>query len=87
MERDKKGSITSRRQRENTNVGQLDCMWEGLCSFKELGKKGIGNKGYILTVKYADHSRELADDPFQFSAHLKNSEEYVEALRQAKKHR
>jgi hypothetical protein len=85
--RNEKGAITSRRQRENTNVGQLDCKWEGLCSFKELGKKGTSNKGYILTAKCASHSHKLADDPFQFPAHLKSSEEYVEAVRQAKKHR
>jgi hypothetical protein len=87
VERDDKGSINSRRQRENTNVGQLDCKWEGLCSFKDLGKRGSGNKGYILTMKCVFHNHELADDPFQFSAHLKSSKEYVEDLCQSKKHR
>jgi hypothetical protein len=33
------------------------------------------------------NNHELADDPFQFPGHLKSSEEYVEAIRQAKKHR
>jgi len=85
--RNEKNIITSRRQHENTNIGQLDCKWEGLCSFKELGKKGISNKGYILTAKCASHSHELPDDLFQFSIYLKSSKEYIEAVRQAKKHR
>jgi hypothetical protein len=39
-------------------------------------------------MKYGVYnSYKLADDPFQFSGHLKSSEEYIEALRQAKKHR
>jgi hypothetical protein len=40
-----------------------------------------------LTIKYVFHSHKLADDLFQFPAHLKSSKEYVKALRQAKKHR
>jgi hypothetical protein len=64
VKRDKKGSITSRRQRENTNVSQLDYKWERLCPFKELEKKGIDNKGYTLTIKYVNHSHELVNDPF-----------------------
>jgi hypothetical protein len=47
----------------------------------------MDNKGYTLTIKYADHSHELADDLFQFFIHLKNSKKYIKALRQAKKHR
>jgi hypothetical protein len=62
--RNEKGAITSRRQRENTNVGQLDCKWDGLCFFKELEKKGTSNKGYILIVKCVSHSYKLADDLF-----------------------
>jgi hypothetical protein len=34
---------------------------------------------------YSGH--ELVDDPFLFPAHLKQSEEFLKALRQAKKHR
>ena len=87
VERDNEGIITSRRQRENTNIGQLDCNWEGLCSFKDLGKRGSGSKGYILTVKCDGHNHELDNNLFQFPAHLKNSGEYIKAIRQAKKHR
>src|SRR5947207_5867463 len=88
IERDKDGNITSRRQRNNTTVGQLGCTWEGLCSFKDIGRRCSGTKGYMLTMKCDTHSgHELADDPFQFTGHLKRSDEYQEALRQAKKHR
>jgi hypothetical protein len=33
------------------------------------------------------HGHQPADDPFTFPGHLKASEEYLEAHRQAKKHR
>jgi hypothetical protein len=84
--RNERSIITSRRQRENTNIGQLNYKWEGLYSFKELGKKGTSNKGYILTIKCISHSYKLADNLFQFSVYLKSSEEYIKAVRQAKKH-
>ena len=67
---------------------QLNYKWAALCSLKDLGKRGSGVKGYILTMKCNTHSSyKLADDPFQFPGHLKSSEEYIEAIRQAKKHR
>jgi len=88
LEIDEDGNITSRRQRDQTTVRQLGCKWAALCSLKDLGKRGSGVKGYVLTMKCNTHSGyELADDPFQFPGHLKSSEEYVEAIRQAKKHR
>ena len=50
VEVDEKGLITSRRQRNATNVKQLGCMWACLCSFKSVGKRGSDIKAYILTV-------------------------------------
>jgi len=53
-----------------------------------IGKRGTGDKGFVLTVQCEDHqNHQLAEDPFQFPAHLKSSEEYLEAHRQATKHR
>jgi hypothetical protein len=88
VESDEEGNITSRRQRENTTVSQLGCDWEGYCSFKNLGKRNSGEKGYILTMKCGTHSGyKLADDPIRFRGQLKSSNKYIEAFRQAKKHR
>jgi hypothetical protein len=88
VEKDSEGQITSKRQREGTNVRQLQCPWSALCSFKDLGKRGSGVKGYVLTVQCDTHEgHQLVDDPFTFSAHLKSSSEYQEALKQATKHR
>jgi len=81
VERDENGAIISKRQRENTNVRQLGCEWEAHCSFKKI-KNGIEEKGYVLTVNCDTHKgHELADDPFQFTGHLKSSDEFYEALR------
>jgi hypothetical protein len=42
----------------------------------------------MLTVQYEAHeNHQLVDDPFTFPAHLKSSEEFQEALRQAVSHR
>ena len=84
---DDEGKITTKRQRDHTNVRQLDCPWTALCSYKDVGKRGSGVKRYILTVQNGTHSCQPADDPFSFPAHLKASEEFKEALHQAKKHR
>jgi hypothetical protein len=88
VEKDKEGNVISQRQRDQTTVRQLDCRWSALCSFKDIDKRGSGEKGYVLTVKCGtNNNHELADDPFQFPGHLKSSEGFQEAIRQAKKHR
>ena len=87
VEYDDEGKITTKRQRERTNVRQLNCPWAAICSYKDVGKRGSGDKRYILTVQNGTHSCQPADDPFSFPAHLKASEEFKEALHQAKKHR
>jgi hypothetical protein len=63
VEVDEEGNITSRRQREVSNVRQLDCPWQALCSFKSVGKRGSGIKAYVLTVQNSEHRYTLTDDP------------------------
>jgi len=55
IEKDEKGNITSRRQREGTIVGQLDCHWSVRVTYKDIGKRGSGNKGFVMTVVCLDH--------------------------------
>jgi hypothetical protein len=88
VEADEEGNITSRRQRGSTNVQQLDCQWEGLCSFKFIGKRGSSEKGYVLMIKNSIHTCTFAADPLSvFPAHLKTTEEWKGAAVMAKKHR
>jgi MULE transposase domain len=88
VEKDSEGKISSKRQRDATNVRQLQCPWSALCSYRGIGKRGKGAKGFVLTVQFAAHeNHQLVDDPFTFPAHLKASEEYQDALRQAVTHR
>jgi hypothetical protein len=82
VEKDSEGKIVSRRKKEVTNVRQLGCKWSALCSFKDIGRRGSGDKGYVLTIQCEDHAgHQLVDDSFQFPAHLKASDEYQAALR------
>jgi hypothetical protein len=67
VERDSEGKIVSKRKKEVTNVRQLQCEWSALCSFKSIGKRGSGDKGFVLTMQCDVHNgHQLADDPFQF---------------------
>jgi hypothetical protein len=87
VERDSEGKRISKRKVEGRPVHQLECPWSALCSFKAIAQ-GSGVKGFILTMQGEAHvGHPLVDDPFVYTAHLKASEEYQEALRQAKKHR
>ena len=55
IERNTEGTITSRCQRENITIRQLGCKWEGHYSFKDVGKRGSGVNGYVLTVNCDTH--------------------------------
>src|SRR5271155_5830072 len=44
VEYDNEGKITRKRQRGATNVRQLQCPWAALCSYKDIGMRGSGNK-------------------------------------------
>ena len=50
VEKDSEGKVISKRQREATNVRQLQCEWSALCSFRSIGKRGLGEKGFVLTI-------------------------------------
>ena len=51
VEKDSEGKIISRHQRDATSVRQLQCTWSAICSFKSIGKRNSGKKGYILIVQ------------------------------------
>jgi len=87
VERDEEGNITSKRQRESTNVCQLDCQWSVRVNWKDIGKRGSGNKAFILTVKNTDHSHPLATNPLSFPRHRQALDEWQDLLRTARKHR
>lgn len=77
-ERNSEGKITSRRQREVTNVRQLRCLWSAFRFFRSTGKRGSEEKGYVLTMQNTTHE---ADDSFALSA----PNEFHEAYRLAVK--
>ena len=65
-ERDSENKIVSKRQREGTYVKQKDCKWAAYCSYKDIGKRGSGIKGYVLVVKELAHSHNLIDNPLMY---------------------
>ena len=86
MERDEDGHIASRRQRELTLTGQLDCQWSVRVTWKDIGTRGSGNKGFVVTVTCLDHTHELSSNPLSFPRHRQSLEEWQVLIRTARKH-
>jgi hypothetical protein len=77
MERDQEGKVTGARKQELTNVAQTDCPWSCLLSFKSTGKRGSGEKGWVLTVKtlaYEGHA--LKSNSFIYQRYRERLPEY-----------
>jgi hypothetical protein len=75
VERNKKGKITSVRQRD-TSVGQLACEWQIRCSYKDISKKKSEIKGFILTVINLDYFYSFAFNSFIYLAHQASTSKY-----------
>jgi hypothetical protein len=81
IERNQEGEIISKRQRGETNVRQTRCEWAASVSFKSVGKRNSGVKGWVLEVKNDLHfGHELLDDPLALTEHLKRLPEFQAVL-------
>src|SRR5215475_12309050 len=90
VERDEAGAITSNRKRDLTVVRGTGCPWRCLVTFKSIGKRDSGKKGFVLSVKCLSHgdTHPLSpENPLIFYSHRQSLEEYQEALAQARFHR
>lgn len=79
--------IVSRRQRDNTTVRQKGCQWSAYCSYKDIGKRGSGIKGYCLVIKESSHSHDLVANSLMFPDNQKLIPQYQELLGLAARHR
>ena len=89
VERDEDGNIIGQRQRNLTVVRQTECPWACRVSFKFIGKRGSGEKGFVLTVKSISHdnTHPLAQNPLVYQRHRDRLEEYRVLKAQAQAHR
>ena len=88
IEYNKEGSITSKRQRDNTLVGQTDCKWAARITYKDISQRGSRIKGFVLTVICLNHySHELLANPLSIPSHLRDLAEYQVAITTVRKHR
>ncbi len=77
IEKDEEGNIVSQRKKETTAVRQSDCSWEVRVSFKSIGKRNSGGKGFVLTVNSLDHTgHQLMDDPLLIPINMSFLPEY-----------
>ena len=56
VERDEDDNITSRRKQEATNIQARACPYFIYLAFKQIGKRGSGQYGLVLSVKNSSHS-------------------------------
>ena len=74
---DEEGTITTVRQRENTLVSQTGCKWSARVSWKDIGKRGSGEKGFVLTIICLNYyGYALIDNPLSIPTHLRSLDEY-----------
>ena len=87
MVKDSKGKITSDRQRGNTIVSQLSCEWAVRCTYKSVGKRGLDEKGWVLSITRDSHSHHLRADPLTYISHRQSTTEFRKQLVNTKIHR
>jgi hypothetical protein len=73
--KDPEGNITSRRQRDNTQViPKLHCYWRGVVSHR-FPYAGAVDMIWILTMACANHTYVIRN-PFTYQVHVKSTVEY-----------
>ena len=56
-------------------------------SWKDIGKRGSGNKVFVMTINNLLHSYNLTNNPLSFPRHRQALDEYQALIRTARKHR
>jgi len=89
VEKDEQGNIVGERKLNLTVVRQTGCPWACRVSYKNVGKRGSGERGYILTVKSVSHdnTHPLASNPLVYQRHRERLIEYQTIKAQAQAHR
>src|ERR1700761_4249100 len=89
VEKDEKGAVIGERKRNLTVVRQTDCLWACRVSYKNIGKRGSGERAFILTVKSISHAETypLASNPLIYQRHRDRLVEYQALKVQAQTHR
>ena len=80
VDRNKEGKITTRRQRESTNINARDCPYFVYLSYKQIGQRGTREYGLVLGVKNNAHSHTMAVNPLIYSEHRRSIPGYGPAL-------
>ena len=88
VEKDEKGNVVGKRKLDFTVVRQTGCPWSYRVSYKNISKRGSGERGYILTVKDLSHgnTHRLASNPFVYQRHRERLTEYQALRAQARAH-
>jgi hypothetical protein len=77
VERNEKGVMVSRRQREGTLINQTDCGWSVRVFYKGLERKGSDKKAFILIIVSLNHSDySLVDNPLLYPGHQRQLVKY-----------
>ena len=80
VERDEQGNITTRRKQEATSINARDCPYFIELSFKQVGKRGSGVYGLVLSIRNDTHSHSMAANPLRYIQHVKELPGYLPAV-------
>ncbi|KAF7508230.1 hypothetical protein GJ744_009527 [Endocarpon pusillum] len=80
VERDEENKITSRRKQDKTNINARNCPYHIYLAFKQIGKRGSGERGLVLGVKNNTHSHAMAVNSLVYPEHKKALPGYQPAL-------
>ena len=66
VEKDPEDKIVSIRKRNMTYTKQKGSKWYAYCSYKDVGKRCSGVKGYSLSVRVSEHTHRLVENPLMY---------------------
>jgi hypothetical protein len=71
MERNEEGEITTRRKQEATTINARNCSYLIYLVQKQVGKRGSGVYGLVLSISNDTHNHAMAVNPLVYSEHKK----------------
>ncbi|ERF72882.1 hypothetical protein EPUS_08495 [Endocarpon pusillum Z07020] len=79
-ERDEEDRVTTRRKQESTNINARSCPYYICLTYKQVGKRGSGVFGFILSIRDNTHTHLMAVNALRYKKHVKTLPGYLPAM-------
>ena len=81
VERNEEDRITSRRKQEATKINARNCPYCICLSYKQVGKRGSGVFGFVLSIRQDTHTHSMTVNPLRYKKkHVKTLPGYLSAI-------